>query len=433
MTTDRLERALPDILLDMYLQSDVPYRNDLVGRTARTRQRPAWTFPGRWLPMADITRERVAAPGLPWRTIGVALLIMALLVGAIVVVGSRHTAVPPPFGVARTGLVAFSQDGDIFVADHLSGKTTAIVTGDAVDTDPRWSLDGTRIAFARVAADGAGAQAYAVGPDGRDLVLLTPEPLLRIDGYSFSPDGQSVLIDGSARVTMAGVDTTEQSMFLAAADGSGIHRIDVGMQALEPAFRPPNGEEIIFIGAPYMNAKTGIYAVRVDGTGLRTIIEPTVSNYQGGAYPSPDGTRIAYHQWRDHVDLTARTHIVRADGTGDVVLEPAGAWNAVFGWSNDGTRLTMIRGVDGSMVGAKMVTIPADGSGGAIELRFPGDVQPECCAAWAFAPDDTVILGTPTDKSGAPLAQVLWDPMTGEVKPAPWGASSPPSWQRLAP
>ena len=83
MTTDRLERALPDILLDLYLQSDVPYRDDLVGRTARTRQRPAWTFPGRWLPMADITRERVVAPGLPWRTLGIALVIIALLVGDV--------------------------------------------------------------------------------------------------------------------------------------------------------------------------------------------------------------------------------------------------------------------------------------------------------------------------------------------------------------
>ena len=105
--------------------------------------------------------------------------------------------------------------------------------------------------------------------------------------YSFSPDGGSVLIEGSAPVTMDGVSTTEQSIFIAASDGSGIHRIDVGMQALEAAFRPPNGEEIVFVGAPYMNAKTGVYAVRVDGTGLRTIVEPTAAHYQGGATRRP--------------------------------------------------------------------------------------------------------------------------------------------------
>ena len=126
-------------------------------------------------------------------------------------------------------------------------------------------------------------------------------------------------------------------------------------------------------------------------------------------------------------------HIVGADGTGDVVLEPESAWNAAFGWSNDGTRLTMIRGVDGSMVGATMVAIPADGSGPGVELRYAGDPNAEGISAWAWAPDDSTILGTPTDKTGAPLAQVLWDPMTGEMTPAPWGATSPPSWQRLAP
>ena len=285
MTTDRLERALPDILLDLYLQPDVPYRDDIVGRAERVRQRPAWTFPGRWLPMADITRERVAAPGLPWRAIGVALVIIALLVGAIVVVGSQRTGLPPPFGIAKTGLVAYSQDGDIFVADQLSGKTTAVVTGDSLDQDPRWSLDGTRIAFARKAADGGGWQAYAVRPDGQELVLLTPEPLLRIDGFSFSPDGGSVLIEGSAPVTMDDVSTTEQSIFIAASDGGGIHRINVGMQALEAAFLPPNGEEIVFVGAAYMNAKTGVYAVRVDGTGLRTIREPTAATLSRRGLP----------------------------------------------------------------------------------------------------------------------------------------------------
>ena len=287
MTTDRLERALPDILLDLYLQPDVPYRDDLVGRTERMRQRPAWTFPGRWLPMADITRERVAAPGLPWRTIGIALVIIALLVGAHR--RRRLAACRAPATVRRRedrpGRV--SQDGDIFVADQSSGKTTAIVTGDSLDQDPRWSLDGTRIAFARKAADGGGWQAYAVRPDGQDLVLLTPEPLLRIDGFSFSPDGGSVLIEGSAPVTMDGVNTTEQSIFIAASDGSGIHRIDVGMQALDAAFLPPNGEEIVFVGAPYMNARTGIYAVRVDGTGLRTIRRADRATTRAGSTRRP--------------------------------------------------------------------------------------------------------------------------------------------------
>ena len=241
MTTDRLERALPDILLDLYLQPDVPYRNDIAQRIARTRQRPAWRIPGRWRPMADIPRERVGAPGLPWRTIGVGLLIMALLVGAFVVIGSRRPALPPPFGVAKAGLVAFSQDGDIFVADHQSGKTTAIVTGDDDDSNPQWSLDGTRIAFTRRVPTAGAYQLYVVQPDGSGLTLVTPKPLQTIKTYMFSPDGQAILIGGSSRVVVDGINTTDRSIFIAEADGSGLRTIDVGMIVTRPTYRPPTG------------------------------------------------------------------------------------------------------------------------------------------------------------------------------------------------
>ena len=108
-----------------------------------------------------------------------------------------------------------------------------------------------------------------------------------------------------------------------------------------------------------------------------------------GAYWSPDGTRLAYHKWHDDPDLTARTHLVLADGTGDTVLEPDSVWNAVFGWSNDGTRLAMVRGYNGGYDGARMVAIPVDGSGPGVEMQYAGDQNPECCAAWAWAPDDS--------------------------------------------
>ena len=46
-------RAVPD------------YRDDIVRQTARTRQRPAWTFPERWLPVSVITSRALAAPTGP--------------------------------------------------------------------------------------------------------------------------------------------------------------------------------------------------------------------------------------------------------------------------------------------------------------------------------------------------------------------------------
>ena len=83
MTTgSRFDRQLPAILEDLYLGPSPDYRDEVLATATRARQRPAWTFPGRWLPMADIADRPAFAPRVPWRAVGVALLIVALLVAA---------------------------------------------------------------------------------------------------------------------------------------------------------------------------------------------------------------------------------------------------------------------------------------------------------------------------------------------------------------
>ena len=93
------------------------YRDHVLQQTARTRQRPAWSILGRWLPMVDIARQPVLAPRLPWRAIGLGLVLLALLVAlvAALVVGGRPS-LPAPFGLARNGLVAYASGGDIYTA-----------------------------------------------------------------------------------------------------------------------------------------------------------------------------------------------------------------------------------------------------------------------------------------------------------------------------
>ena len=117
MTTEaRFERQLPAILEDLYLGPAPDYRDEVLAVATARRQRPVWSIPGRWLPMADIASRPTFAPRVPWRTFGVALLIVALLIAAIAIyVGTRPTRLPPPFGVARNGLVAYTTRGDIFV------------------------------------------------------------------------------------------------------------------------------------------------------------------------------------------------------------------------------------------------------------------------------------------------------------------------------
>ena len=90
------------------------------------RQRPGWTFPERWLPMADITRSRAFAPAPPWRLIAVALVVLALVATALVFVGAQERRVPAPFGPARNGLIPYDKDGDIYVGDPVTGESRLV-------------------------------------------------------------------------------------------------------------------------------------------------------------------------------------------------------------------------------------------------------------------------------------------------------------------
>ena len=71
---DRFERDLPAGLESLAAPRTPDYLNDILGLTAATSQRPAWTFPERWFPMADIASRPAFAPRMPLRLIAVALL-----------------------------------------------------------------------------------------------------------------------------------------------------------------------------------------------------------------------------------------------------------------------------------------------------------------------------------------------------------------------
>ena len=262
MTSERrFEQELPALLDDLYLGPMPTYRDFVLEQTARTRQRPARSILERWLPMADIARQPVFAPRLAWRTIGLALVLIALLVAMIAafVVGSPPQ-LPAPFGLARTGLVAYENGGDLFTVDPVTGASSPIVSGPETDLNPTWSRDGQWVAFERKATVDAGpGLLFVARPDGSDLTQVTPEAFPNIQSYTFSPDGTEILI---------GVGLPEaQRLWIAAADGSEIRKLDLLTPVVGAAWRPPNGSEILI-----MDGVGGIYAMDATSEDNRPIL-----------------------------------------------------------------------------------------------------------------------------------------------------------------
>ncbi len=183
----------------------------------------------------------------------------------------------------------------------------------------------------------------------------------------------------------------------------------------------------------YPNGSGTMFAINTTSGEIRTILARDSTHYRADPRWSPDGSEISYIEWVDSPHLTARVHVMSADGTNDRLLPiPAEAfWENGLAWSNDGTRLFGVRGYTGDFDGARYVVVPADGSGFGVEIASPGFV--DCCSRWEWAPDDSMILGAHVDAADRAMAQVIVDPVAGTSISVPWGASSQPTWQRLAP
>ena len=203
-TPTRIERDLPGILGDLSAGPAPDYLDDVFGRTGRMRQRPAWSFPERWLPMADITRSRAFPYSPPWRTIAVALVVIALLVvAALAYVGSQPRRVPSPFGPAANGLITYEIGGDIYAGDPATGTSRLLVGGTADDHDPGYSPDGTLIAFIR-SVNATESELYTVRPDGTDLKRVATSPMMTEPWVNWAPDSRHFglihSVDGGHRI-----------------------------------------------------------------------------------------------------------------------------------------------------------------------------------------------------------------------------------------
>lgn len=326
MTADpRLERALPAILADLGAGAMPDYEADVLIEAAGIRQRPAWTFPARWLPAGPTV---AAGMGPRMQTVLAAILLLILAVAVAAAYVGSHPHVPAPFGLAGNGVLVFGVEGDIVVG-RAEGTTVPIVAGDGFDFGPFFSSDGTKVAFLR-AVDVAGqpeADLMVVNPDGSGLRRVSAHPLNETPwSMTWAPDGRSIVV-----VTTARADSVLES-FDAARTGDPTVIDTNGLRADGVVFQPPDGSRILFRGQH--GRQLGLYLLDPrDGT-LSVVVAPFESDHPQDSTTSdwsvlaptmvadlrdpvfsPDGTVVAYQQYLPG-HSSSQLFLARADGSG---------------------------------------------------------------------------------------------------------------------
>ncbi len=421
-TPDRFERGLPQLFDELAVARTPAYLDDILSRTARTRQRPGWSFPERWLPMSVLTSRLATSPRPSWRAIGlVALLLLGLIAGAVLIAGTQVRRLPAPFGPAANGLIPYATGGDIYVGDPVTGRTSLLVGGPGVDSLPGFSLDGIRVAFFRDATEnGTLRDLYVVNEDGSHLTRVTAEPVAWVRSAVWAPDGRLAVIHqvsaGMNRLDL--YDTT----------GSGSVQTVVSAVGMDGVgFRPPDGREIMY--RALVDGKWGLFAMGIDGSHPRTIVEPTIDasidmSFSMATY-SADGKRIFYERGTN--DGCCRLWVMNADGSDphEFVAPTSDAWDGEAVVSPDGTKVAYWHNPnDGPAHGVAVVR--ADGTGPVIETG----PKLTTTATWVWSPDSTKILMIPDD--GSSTSAYVLDPEGGPYTTLPWHFDHSPDWQRLA-
>lgn len=427
----RFEQDLSALLADLYLAGTPDYRDDIVRQTARTRQRPAWTFPERWLPM-DIATQRVPFGGTPWRRTGVlALIALLALASAVAVYIGSKPRLPEPFGLAANGPLAYVSGGDLLVRDSIDAPARALADGPERETYAVFSPLGDRLAVTREVA--GGDELWVGGADGSDLQRIGG-PFSRIDWIEFSPDGTQIALERN----LSGIPVVE----LIATDGSGSRRL-VDFPATSPTFRPPNGDQLIVRGQ--VDGRWSFYLVDVaGGDPVRLAIDG--AEIDGGGYDlqgpawSPTGDRLAFHtlvQLPDSQGGTPGFRIsvasIAADGTATSIrpleFDPFSddELNAVFTPDGESIVFQQRFGLFGATDYRDAAWIaPADGSGTATPL--------------GIASENGDGIGIAISPDGRSVLAHLWteeqdwvvDPAAGAAKLTDIASTSGVSWQRRA-
>jgi len=217
-----------------------------------TRRLPSWATTERWISME--TRARFGAVPRTVIVLATLALVTALAAGAIAIGASTAPKLPPPFGGAGNGLIAFVSDGDIHVVEPDGSGLERITSGPGVEYLPTWSRDGTKLAFWSWHEAGP-ADLVVVDADGKNATTVASTTGLPYATLEWSVDGAEIMYGAVVpELVSDGYPCSETAacgarLFVAATDGSGSRQVGDPDLTARLAVLSPDGHTVAFGGA----------------------------------------------------------------------------------------------------------------------------------------------------------------------------------------
>jgi Tol biopolymer transport system component len=396
-----------------------PVLDAALARTSRTRPLPAWLLPERWVPR-QLTTLFQPVPRLAPILLLIGLLLLVAV--AIFVVGSQRR-LPPPFGLAAPGSVAFVADGHLWTTDRDGSNRLQLTFDQRIDGFPTFSRDGTKIAFKRQPT----ANSKPNWQEWGDVMVADADgghPIV-LDAMVHSPSPMTWSADSRFIVYSRTVGTVDQ-VFMAATDGSSTRQITSGPETNWGPTLSPDGRTIAFVkGDPV----AGIYVIQIDSTGEHRITNGSIGEFDMAEW-SPDATTLLFGAGgRDlgREDL----FLVGLDGKGErrIVGKPGNDSGPT--WSPDGLWIAYLNGPVGGKT--RVMVVGPDGSH-PFQISDPGD--------WSYpywSPDARHVLAVDGRLGGGQPVVAILDPLgkspasTFALSGAPGDGPEPLGWQRRAP
>jgi Tol biopolymer transport system component len=424
MTRERFTDESFDQLMTAWLDERAhgpaadPVLDAALARTTRTRPLPVWLVPERWLP------RQLTARLQPLPRLAPILLLIGLLLAlavAIFVVGSQRR-LPPPFGLAAPGSVAFVADGHLWTTNRDGSNRLQLTSDQRIDGFPTFSRDGTRIAFMRLPT----ANSKPNWKEWGDVMVADADgghPIL-LDAMVHSPSPMTWSADGRFLVYSRTVGDFDQ-VFIAATDGSSTRQVTAGPLSSWAPVLSPDGRTIAFVkGDPVV----GVYVIQIDRTGEHRITSGSMNGFDVAEW-SPDATTLLFgagdsDQGREDLFL------VGLDGKPEVRIVGNPGNDSGPTWAPDGRSIAYLN----ALVGGKtrvMVAGP-DGSD-PIAISDPGD--------WShpyWSPDARNVLAVDGRLGGGQPIVAILDPLgtspaSSFALPGALGdGPEPMAWQRRA-